>query len=800
MQSFGSIGRWQALASRPVRPPEVGITHGVRIALLTLTAASIAYLALLAMIPSLRDGLPPAVRWFGSPGSWQSVLIVVGLILALCVFSFRSGGGASSSLPVTIVLGLTAVNCVLSFASYWNCHDATHPMFVTPLNWTLQLVKGSTGQLQLNSGRICPLPTPAALEVARLTAMGVIFFGVATVGITLFHAQLDRFRARFARSVTVVVGVDDDSQSVVGAVARTLEPGSHLVLVADNPERMCVTDSRGQGARVIPADLGRPDSLAALPFWHKANRLYLLDADPVTNVDRLRAIGQRMTGLGVNRRIPLIVRIDDPWHAAAWRAEQFGGSDTRWAADTVGKYEVTACRLLDDIVAQPVDRILICGTSPLTLALCADYAQRQLERDFFDDSGDRPLPTLTLVGDAADEYRRDHEFRQKRFGLPSTEHCIDAVTDAPTLPTLLQLIDADRETGPGAKAVVFVDGKALLDPTIGTRLATRFPNLRIYAWNPDAGSNDDREPIFGQLRTYRMAMDLPEGQAHDAWERAAKLIHERYVATVGGTSPASRPWAELSEFYRGSNRRQVRNALWIVEQIGGHTWNIIGDSAEPVAPRMSSGEPLEQLAAMGFDRSTALAMARAEHEDWSRYYRKAGWRHGERRDDHRKTHPKLVDWPAIESNPGYLHDALASLATTLAQLRELGYRSRPAWQRFRRIGVVTAEQQHRPWTWTTETGDTMRAQAGDWLVRDPSGNRWSVRDDIFRDSHEHVDNGQWRRTGFVFARPARDGELIETLEGRVTAAEGGWIVKGDRGEQWPVPPAQFAQRYEGPVE
>ena len=302
----------------------------------------------------------------------------------------------------------------------------------------------------------------------------------------------------------------------------------------------------------------------------------------------------------------------------------------------------------------------------------------------------------------------------------------------------MQLIDADRETGPAATAVIFVDGKAVLDPTIGTRLATRFPSLLIYAWNPDAGDSDDREPIFGQLRTYRLAMDLPEGQAHDAWERAAKLIHERYIATVGGASPASRPWAELNEFYRGSNRRQVRNALWIVEQIGGHTWNIVADGADKVAPHSFSTDPLEQLAAMGFDRPTALAMARAEHEDWTRYYKNAGWRHGDRRDDHRKTHPKLVDWAAIESNPDYLHDALASLATTLAQLCELGYRSRPAWQRFRRTGLVTAEQQGRPWTWTTESGDTMRATAGDWLVRDSSGHRWSVRGDIFRDSYEYV--------------------------------------------------------------
>ena len=71
---------------------------------------------------------------------------------------------------------------------------------------------------------------------------------------------------------------------------------------------------------------------------------------------------------------------------------------------------------------------------------------------------------------------------------------------------------------------------------------------------------------------------------------------------------------------------------------------------------------------------------------------------------------------------------------------------------------------------------------------------------VFQDTDEHVDNGHWRRTGFVFAGPTRDGETIDTLEGPVSTAEGVWIVKGELGEQWPVTAAEFAQRYQGPVE
>jgi hypothetical protein len=35
--------------------------------------------------------------------------------------------------------------------------------------------------------------------------------------------------------------------------------------------------------------------------------------------------------------------------------------------------------------------------------------------------------------------------------------------------------------------------------------------------------------------------------------------------------------------------------------------------------------------------------------------------------------------------------------------------------------------------------------------------------------------------------------------GLPVSASGAWVVRGERGEQWPAPPAQFAQRYQGPV-
>lgn len=763
------------------------------------------YLVALALAPQLRDRAPSSLQWFGRPGSWQSIAIVVTVLALLGVLVVRAQGVRRPGAPVAIVAGLALISAALGLASYWDCHDDEHPWFFRPLMFTASVVKGGTGDQSLG-GQTCPSPTPVALEIARLSALAAIFLSVIGVAAALFRSRMDRLRVYFARSVTAVVDVDDDTLSMVSAIARTMDPRSTLVLITTSLDHPCVPEARNHGARVVAVDFDRPETLKTLSLWRKLDRLYLLSADPSSNLLRLKVIADRLAEVSRKQRLPLIVRIDDPWQAEAWRAMHFGGSDTRWAADAVGKYEVTARRLLDRIISTDrVDRILVCGTSRLTLALCSNMAQRQLERDYYAAPDEDPLPRLVLVAENAEEYEQDYAMSRRRLGLSASSMQVQTVAERPSVPVLASLLADASDT-----AVILVDrdtsAASSIDTTTGTRLAARFPTAPIYAWDATAQVTEDRLSLVGKLRTYRLSMDLPEGQAQDAWERAARLIHDRYAAEAGHRSAGTRPWAELDEFYRESNRRQVRNALWMVEQIGGHTWNAWNATADDVdTPNLRGLPPLDQLRLLGFERDEAIAMARAEHEDWCRYYRASGWRYGPQRDDARKIHDKLVDWAGIEADPDLLNAALGSLAATLSKLRELGYRSRPArerpeWQRFRRIGDVIAEQRDTAWTWKTGSGETMRAEAGDWAVRDVDGDeRWSVRDDIFRATYQHEEGDRWQRRGTVRARPAEDGETVATLEGSVRASSGDWVVQGDQGEQWVVPGEQFARRYEGPV-
>lgn len=806
----------------------------LRRALIVATSLAVAYLALVAGFPSWVKPL----WWFGQPEPHygMTVLVVAVVLTALCVIVYRAHTRQRpGAIPGGVIAILAAVCAILAFSSFARCHDIEHLSILTPLIWTIGTVRGNDSPYSLANGP-CPTQIPAALEIARLTGQFVLYVSIITILVSLLATQIDRARIYFAHAITAIVDIDNDARSMVTAVARTLEKRSHLALIVAENQVEEVRDLRGQGARIIAVDLDRLDRLELLPVWKKTRELYLLSASPTTNLRRLAAIDQRLRAATKSnkRRLPLIIRIDDPWQAESWRAQRLGGSDTLWAADAVGVYEVTAARLLGRIIGLGrITQIVACGTSPLTIALSADLARRRLERSYYAQPEAPPLPALTIVAGNAEEYRQDIEFHQQQIGFPPADEWLKAVAQPPTLASLTRLISGENDAEPDGEkaadkdgqkvslkttdndnekprpetpsvAIIFVSafGQGDADAMLGTRLAARFPTLTIFAMDPKANESEDYgiPPIAGQLRTYRLAMDVPAGQGQDAWERAAMLIHERYAAEArqaGQESEATKPWAELNEFYRGSNRRTVRNALWMVEQIAGHSWDSFGAlPAQPISTAPADG-PLDRLRAIGFDRDTAMAMAKAEHDDWVRYNRKHGWRYGPQRDNARKRRPDLVHWDALaKENPDAVETALDSLATTLYSLRELGFRSQPVWQRYQRTGTVVAEQRSKPWAWTTIQGQTMHARAGDWEVSDGDGRSWSVRDKIFRSTYEHIDENRWRRAGCCRARPARDGETVETLEGPAVATESEWVVEGPTGEQWLVPADKFASNYE----
>ena len=131
----------------------------------------IGYLAAVALRPAIVDALPKWLGWFGRPGSMPTLGIVVAVLIAVCVLTFRSDvSHRMVGVSFTVIAALITMSAVLGLSSYWGCHDANHPAFFTPLMATAQLVKGSIGDYSLG-GRTCPSPTPVGLELARIAGL-----------------------------------------------------------------------------------------------------------------------------------------------------------------------------------------------------------------------------------------------------------------------------------------------------------------------------------------------------------------------------------------------------------------------------------------------------------------------------------------------------------------------------------------------------------------------------------------------------------------------------------------------------
>ena len=114
---------------------------------------------------------------------------------------------------------------------------------------------------------------------------------------------------------------------------------------------------------------------------------------------------------------------------------------------------------------------------------------------------------------------------------------------------------------------------------------------------------------------------------------------------------------------------------------------------------------------------------------------------------------------------------------------------------YRSVAVVDAVRLTEDSEWATANGDPLSASAGDWMLSD-GGDHWSVAPDVFAASYEPVGDGRYAKTATVTAIQLTAPFAVDTLEGVATGAAGDWLVRNPTGECWPVPAETFSKRYE----
>lgn len=728
-------------------------------------AVSLAPLLLAVFLP-----LPGAFARWNDATAWEPLAIP--LVLGLLAYGTWAWPNRHRPLAFSLVFlaAGTVSAAVLAIASYISCPPAEgNPGFGVVLR-ILGFVLNSY-DASMFDGERCPADPPLALQLGRLLVLLVLFVAATRAVAVLLRGQLDRALVRLARRVSLALGVDEGSAALLPALAAGAD-GAVRVAVTPDVGAPWVRGARAAGWRVVAGDPEDPVTLRSLLRRGRRGSalraLAVLPPDSTAAQRLVRVVEGVIEGRDAGGPVRMLVRLGDAWQAEDWRRRYLGRAADR-IVDTISSDEVTARLVAEDLLRQDADRIVLLGRSSLTFALLGELAQQGRERAVL---GEAAVPPVVVLHPEAVAILEQHEFSQLRYGNTGG---IDA---RPVAAEATAAAVEEAAEGASTPAIVLTGVPAEEDQRLAAVLGAGQPGWPVYARFAEVAGLG-AEPLLARVHAYGTTLDAGGGRPVDRWERIARLGHERYIrAHPDPGIPSRRPWDQLARFYRASNVRQVLATLGSAIAVG-RSW---GAGEERTG--MPSDEQLER-------------MAELEHASWRRHLESRGWRHAAVRDDARRRHPDLLPWEQLGDDAR--RKTRDGVRSSLELLATLGYRSfdDPAagWRTFRRTGEVRARRRDESWTWTTASGQTLRGAAGDWEVVDERGAGHAVAPEAFEHGHRHLGGDRYARIGTVLARPAREGERIETLEGTLVAHAGEWVVRGHLGEEWVIPAERLSAGY-----
>lgn len=269
------------------------------------------------------------------------------------------------------------------------------------------------------------------------------------------------------------------------------------------------------------------------------------------------------------------------------------------------------------------------------------------------------------------------------------------------------------------------------------------------------------------------------------WQLAYSL-HEIYrQGSLAGTSPHAEPWDELSDTIQEDNRLAVS---FMLQRLSVEQFRIrraraaylrcgpaeLAEVIEPVRrERLARAEHHRWLA----DRSASAEPPRRHTSDWEELAQEAK----------EETLATVMTWPRLLVRLGYEIEDVLEVADPDHLLA-----APSRYQRHREVRARPAEHQR---AWTTEEGQQLNAERGDWIVED--GDRcWSVRDAAFRSTYEHIEGDRFRSDAIVEAVQLPKPYRVHTPEGDLIAAPEDWLLRNEVGDVWSMSDAEFTERYE----
>jgi hypothetical protein len=466
-------------------------------------------------------------------------------------------------------------------------------------------------------------PSNWELDVARILAALVTFYAAVRAVTAIFAEQLHAQRARFARNHVVVCGLGRGGALVAKGFRGR---GDTVVAIERDPTAPAVRQCRDAGAVVLIGDASDSRLLNKAGVERAAELIVFCGDDAVTAEVAIAARdlvrGRRETPLRAHVHIvdyALRDLLEESWLGLTPRNDVDVVARDEFAPSFFNAAERGASALLD--AHKPFDKngrtaggtphLLVVGLGEMGANAIVHAALRwRVIPDV------KPLP-ITVVDLHAGERIAVLTRRYPRLAEVCDLAVVDMDVRSPDFEggdflkerSFLRSFSSDGSRGPVTMAYVCLDedGRGLT-----TALALRrLPALRdvpiVVRLTLLAGVSKllERDPgleTFGVLERTCAPKVLLRGTR----ETLARAIHERYLrrkleqGQELGSRPALRPWEELDEVYRESNRRQADD---------------VADKLALVDARLARLTDWNERPA-SFSHDEVETLAQAEHASW----------------------------------------------------------------------------------------------------------------------------------------------------------------------------------------
>jgi voltage-gated potassium channel Kch len=473
----------------------------------------------------------------------------------------------------------------------------------------------------LQSGAVSG-PVPWQLEVGRFAAPVVAGYTILLTLAAVFYEQVAAVRLRAVRGHVVVAGLGRKGWLLVAALLRRGEPVVVIEASGSTPE---LEVARRVGALVVIGDARSPQTQRRAGVA-RARQLVALTGVDATNVEVLEA-GRQLARRPQAGTLRGVAHLEDPELSllvCGQVLDRYGPGAAR--LDVVNVTAAGVRKLLEvhpPFAPQGSAHVAIVGTGStareLALALARSWATRRTAADgrlrlTVSGLSSRSLVTL---GDRHPEFARfaQLEVVAELAAVAAARPNVAYVCPADAAEVVSTALALRRCAGDLVfRIVVVLEQGSGLEQVLERAHCTGAPSMVTFGLLDEACS--------------------PDSLLTGTTELLARALHRTYLNAhpdrAPEADPVRRPWAQLPETLRESNRDHAAHI--------GIKLAAVGRSIGPLTDWDAAGRP--------FTDDEVEVMARLEHDRWVAERRRGGWRPGPR-DPQRRTTPYLVPWEEL---------------------------------------------------------------------------------------------------------------------------------------------------------